>query len=92
MAQYGIGELPFALASGKTVVGQMAVARVYWLNPGTIGDTFTLTDATGSVILVGRAEVANQSQFFDFSALPISVNGVGVLQLSSGTLYIYTAS
>ena len=90
MSQFAKGALPFIMTNGQTVVGEMAIARVYWLNPVTIGDTFTLTNLTGNVILVGRAEVANQSQFFDFSALPITVDGVGVLQLSSGTLYVYT--
>jgi len=92
MAQFGLGELPFTLSAGQQKVGGMAIGRVYWLNPGTIGDTFTLADASGNVILTGRAEVANQSQFFDFTGSPISVNGVGVNQMTSGTLYIYTVS
>lgn len=85
------GKLPISLAQGAVESGEAAVARVYWLNPATIGDTFMLTDGTGHVILSGRCEVANQSQFFDFSTLPIEVNGIGVGQLSSGTLYIYNA-
>lgn len=89
--QVAKGKLPVSLASGATVVGEEAVARVYWFNPGTIGDTFNLTDISGKTILVGRCEAANQSQFFDFSTLPLDVNGVAVAQLSSGTLYVYFA-
>lgn len=84
-----LGQLPFTITGGGEKAGQMAVARVYWFNPTTIGDTFTLQDASGNVILTARCETANQSQFFDFSFLPISVNGVGCAQLSSGVLYIY---
>lgn len=37
---------------------------VYWFNPGTIGDSFSIVDSAGNVLLQGRAEVANQSQIF----------------------------
>lgn len=90
MAQMGYGELPFTLAQGQTKIGEMAVARVYWFNPGTAGDLMTLQDGSGNVIVAARCESANASQWFDFSSAPISVNGVGMGALNSGTVYIYT--
>lgn len=90
MAQFGAGELPFTLAAGQQKIGEMAVARVYWFNPVAPGDTFTLQDQSGNTIVTGRCEVAGQSQWFDFSSAPISVGGVGMGQISSGTVYVYT--
>lgn len=89
MAELGVGKLPFSLAAGGQKVGRTSIIIVYWFNPSSVGDTFTLTNNEGNVILQGRCEVANQSQWFDFSLMPISVDGVGCAQLSSGTLWVY---
>jgi len=91
MSQFGSGSLPVTLTTvGQQEVGQVAVARVYWYNPVTVGDIFILTNNEGKLIVRGRCEVANQSQFFDFSAIPLSTDGYGIAALSSGQLDIYT--
>lgn len=44
---------------------ELNLLEVYWLNPGTIGDTFNMTTVDGNTVLcTGRCEVANQSQLF----------------------------
>lgn len=91
MAQFAKGQLPFALTQGGEKVGEMCIVRVYWYNPITPGDTFVLTDIAGDIIVQGRCEVANQSQWFDFSAMPVEVTGVAMGALSSGTLFVYPA-
>jgi hypothetical protein len=66
------------------------VKKVYWFNPTTSGDDFTITDGSSgaNVLLEGQSEANNQSQNFDFDPPPIWKN-FAVPTLTSGTLYIY---
>jgi hypothetical protein len=85
-------DTPFS-TSYKTAAGalptnsELNLLEVYWLNPATIGDTFSMTTVDGNMILAtGRCEVANQSQLFQMYGKRIS--DFAVPTLSSGTLYI----
>jgi len=81
-----------APGSGGVGVGSqltIRIAKIYWENPGTIGDTFVIEDPISSLILwTGRCEVANQSQLFDWTARPLIWQDFCVPTLASGTLYI----
>jgi hypothetical protein len=70
----------------------LRIEKVYWENPGTIGDTVNIEDpVTGNVLLVLRCEVANQSQIVDWTAKPKRWSDFEVNTISSGTLYLYLA-
>lgn len=66
--------------------GPIFLKEIYWLNPATIGDLFTVTDGNGNVIKAGRCEVAGQSQVFQM--YDKQVTDFQVTVLGSGTLYI----
>lgn len=68
------------------------VMKVYWENPGTIGDVVTIGDpASGMTLLNLRCEVAGQSQVVDWTAFPVLWRDFSIDTISSGTLYIYYA-
>jgi hypothetical protein len=70
----------------------LLIEKVYWMTPVTIGDTVSITDPdTGNVLLNLRCEVAGQSQIIDWTAKPKRWRDFIVGQISSGTLWIYTA-
>ena len=66
------------------------VKKVLWFNPTTIGHVFTIHDGTSATntLLEGRAEVANQSQNFDFDP-PQLWSDFQVTPIDSGVIYIY---
>ena len=69
----------------------LLVEKIYWENPGTIGDTISIGDpVSGLVLLVLRCEVANQSQLIDFTSNPKLWQDFSIDSLPSGTLYIFT--
>jgi hypothetical protein len=85
------GKAPASIAQGAVIDGKGTLIKVYWYNPSSPGDTFTLVNVkTGAALLTGRCETANQSQLFDqtngLAAEPF--DGLGCSQLSSGTLYV----
>lgn len=81
------------MTGGAGLLRPIHVIKVYWFNPTTLADTFSIVDPVSSkVLLQGRAEVANQSQVFDFPEgttwkdfKVIFAGGA-----TPGTLYIYT--
>jgi hypothetical protein len=79
----------FRTTGGLPNNGPIFITEIYWENPVTIGDTFVLTDNTGTVIRIGRCEVANQSQVFSLAPMRV-VSDFTVSTLASGTLYILT--
>lgn len=79
-----------AVAASLGAFYNLRIEKVYWETPVTVGDTVTITDASGSqTILNLRCEVAAQSEIVDWSANPRYVADFAVPQISSGTLYIY---
>jgi len=76
-----------AVAGALPTNSELNLLEIYWVNPGTIGDTFSLTTVDGNITLAtGRCEVANQSQLFQMYGKRIS--DFTVPTLSSGTLWI----
>jgi hypothetical protein len=76
-----------AVAGALPTNSELNLLEVYWFNPATIGDTFSMTTVDGNTILaIGRCEVANQSQIFQMYGKRIS--DFAVPTLASGTLYI----
>ena len=63
------------------------VTQVYWLSPGAAADTFSITDANGSVFSTGVCEVDGQSQVFPFDP-PKAISDFKVGTLDSGTIYL----
>jgi hypothetical protein len=69
----------------------LRIEKVYWENPGTIGDTITIGDPiSGLTLLALRCEVANQSQLIDWTSNPKLWQDFEINSFPSGTLYIYT--
>ena len=70
----------------------LTIKKVYWLNPGGVGDTVSFGDPqSGKVLLSLRAEVANQSILIDWTASPIIWGDFEMTQTgtSTGTVYVY---
>jgi hypothetical protein len=89
MAQVAKGGLPFSIAAGQQIPGEMALSKVVF-NPSGATDSFILQDANGKLVLQGKVS-AVATQPYDFST-PIEVNGLGCAQLSAGaTLLVYPA-
>ena len=71
------------------------VNKVEWFNPTAAGDTFTIRDTDGLVLLTGIAEAATatpgNSQIYNFipPAIWTKPQGWYLSQISSGSLYIY---
>ena len=80
--------LAFTATTSAAMMGQCNVALVYFFNPINAGDLATLQDSNGATIWAGRAEAGNQSQVFRFPR-PVSVAGLQVPVLTSGTMYVY---
>lgn len=78
------------MASAADPGQPMYVKLVYWFNPATLADAFTIHDSSAgaNVLLEGRAETANQSQAFYFDP-PQLWGNFQVSVIDSGTLYIY---
>jgi tRNA A37 threonylcarbamoyladenosine synthetase subunit TsaC/SUA5/YrdC len=80
-----------SVASSLGTLSTLRIDKIYWENPGTIGDTATIIDPQNLATMFAlRCEVANQSQVIDWSARPKLWRDFQVSQISSGTLYIYT--
>ena len=80
-----------ATASALGTLQTLKVEKIYWENPGTIGDTITLGDPiSGLTLLALRCEVANQSQLIDWTSNPKLWQDFEINSFPSGTLYIYT--
>jgi len=78
------------MGAGAGLGRPLKVTSVYWFNPTSVGDTFTIIDPVSSkVLLQGRAEADAQSQIFDFAA-PQDWRDFRVSALVSGILFIYT--
>jgi hypothetical protein len=76
-----------AAAGALPTNSELNLLEVNWLNPATIGDTFSMTTVDGNTTLVtGRREAANQSQLFQIYDKRIS--DFAVPTLASGTLYM----
>ena len=83
------------LASGglKSTLTTLIVEKIYWENPQTVGDTISIGDPiSGTVLLLLRCEVANQSQLIDWTSNPkiwqdFSIN---MFADAGSNLYIYT--
>ena len=77
----------------KTLSGLVDLAlrieRVLWVGPVSPGDTFTIVDANGYVLLSRTCSVAHQDVDTDFNANPELWRDFQLSQISSGTLYIY---
>jgi hypothetical protein len=76
----------------------LKVFKIIWYQPTSAGDTFTISNGDGSVILKRVAEAASGSVgntiSMDFGppGLTLSSNlGWYLSQISSGTLYIYSS-
>ena len=67
----------------------LLVEKVLWETPVTPGDTVSIVDAQGNVLLPLTCEVASQSQIVDWSAHPKIWRDFQVSTLASGILYIY---
>jgi hypothetical protein len=65
------------------------VEKVLWETPASIGDTVSIVDSQGNVLLPLTCEVASQSQIVDWSAHPKIWRDFQVTVLGSGTLYVY---
>ena len=71
----------------------LKVTKVYWFNPGSVGDTVTFGDPiSGKTLLALRCEVANQSQIIDWTADPQIWQDFEMTQTGSGTgtIYVWT--
>jgi hypothetical protein len=67
----------------------LLIEKVYWKTPASQGDTVSIVDAQGNVLLPLACEVAGQSQIIDWSARPKIWRDFQVTTLSSGTLFIF---
>lgn len=70
----------------------LKITKVYWFNPGAVGDVLTFGDPiTGKTLLTLRCEVANQSQIVDWTASPVIWEDFEMTQTGSGTgtIYVY---
>jgi hypothetical protein len=78
-------------AAGLGTLRTLIVEKVYWANPGTIGDTINIGDPiSGLSLLALRCEVAAQSQLIDWTANPKLWQDFEISAVPSGTLYIFT--
>lgn len=83
--------------AGMNLPGQQCLRcyKVIWEAPTTIGHTFSVQEADGTVLLLGVAEagtgaVGNTQSFTFTKPLNLSFQrGWFVQQISSGTLYFY---
>lgn len=75
--------------AGSTILwqGPWRPKIVYWFNPTAAGDTFSMQDINGNVILEGRCETINVSQVFNLDNW--YQNGLKVPTLVSGKLEIH---
>jgi hypothetical protein len=73
----------------------LMVYKVEWLTPTSAGDTFTIQNADGLVLLTGKAEAASgsagNSQVFNFVPAQkfTQTQGWYLSQITSGKLYIW---
>lgn len=78
-------------ASALGTLRTLIVEKLYWENPATIGDSFTIGDPISGLVLAAfRCEVANQSQLLDWTSNPKMWQDFAIDAFPSGTLYIYT--
>jgi hypothetical protein len=78
-------------ASLGSPLGPVRVEKIYWENPGTVGDTIILVDPqTGRTLIALRCEVAGQSQLVDWTAAPVLWRDFQAQTVGSSTVYIYT--
>lgn len=82
-------------ALGLPGQGCIRCYKVIWEQPTSAGDTFTISEADGTVLLTGKAEAASgavgNTQSFTFTK-PLLLSyqrGWYLSQISSGALYIY---
>lgn len=87
IAGKGKGVITGAYGTLQTLI----IEKIYWENPGTIGDSISIGDPlSGAVLLLLHCEVANQSQLIDFTSNPKLWQDFEIDAFPSGTLYIYT--
>jgi len=80
-------------ATGAQLGRVAKVRKVYWFQPATTSDTFSITEkVSGKTLLQGKAEAALQSQVFDFASKPLILpkSSDWNVSITSGTLFIYT--
>jgi hypothetical protein len=69
----------------------LLIEKIEWQSPATIGDSLVITDNQNNVLLSCTAEVALQSQIFDWTAKPKRWADFNVPTIGSGTLRIWLA-
>lgn len=71
----------------------LRIEKWYWENPAAAGDQVVITDPQdGSEKLRLRCELANQSQVIDWTSHPKLFSDFAVVEIDSGTLYVYTCA
>jgi hypothetical protein len=89
MAQFAKGGLPFQITNGQSKAGEMAIARVLHI-PNAANETFILQDGSGNTVLPGKS-VGSGAQLYDFGAMPLEVNGLGLTGNPAGQVWVYLA-
>jgi hypothetical protein len=78
-------------AMGLKSPNALFISKIEWYKPASIGDTFSILDAGGNVLVEGTCEVALQSQVYPFQPQRQWSKATGwyLSQISSGTILVY---
>ena len=89
MANYTTGN-PWKLAdSGVITTNPMSVKRMVW-TPEADGDDIDITDNAGNTLWAFKAIAADSNQGIEYERVfEGSVNGINLVTIDSGTLYVY---
>lgn len=68
----------------------LRISKIVWHAPALAGDTYQITDGSGTVLFEGIAVGPNTDVVLDFNVNPKLVRDFQLTQISSGSLLIYT--